>query len=792
MIHALIRFRFVVLGLVVVALGALLLFGKHVRFEQSIQSFFADDDPAVVSYLEGSRTFGNDQIVFVCYDDPDLLTPAGMARVRELAAAIGPERLDGIVHVENLADAPVFWTLDDRLAALDKMPSFARGPLIRAARSALRDGKINEFLPTIGKAVSEAKGRALESLKERIVSHPLLRGTLIDSKGTCVALVARMKSPTEHDVMKTVVALRESADGFAREHGLNPPAIVGPPILLADGFVSIERDGRLLAIVGMGLIGLVTFSVTRSVWWALTPLLAGWTVWLATETILAALDFRLSLSGGPLIAQIIVLTMPAAGHLALHYRDDRRRSADPRAAAVATLSAVSSPILWCALTGALGYGALLTSGVVPIRQFGAILAVCSGAAAILTLSLSPVAMAPPSWWAPRIPLGSESKVAALLRRLTQASIRKPAPIVVGVLIVVAPLLYGMTRLRSESNYINAFKPRSRVVRDYRFVESRLGGIGLATLVTPLEKVDPASLDRFRELERLVGSIRQADGSEAVTRVISPAAVLDPDRKLSASALKTKIELISASPQADLLRGFWNPREHKARTLVRVYERRPATEKLATFRRAEIDARELFGPKAFLTGLSHLLTQTTRGVLATQWTTFLWSTLSISLMLALAFRGPLLAFLAILPTLLSVGFALGLMGWLGIKLDVATALVASVALGLSVDDTFHCLLQFRRRRAEHGFERSILSAYAVSGPGVLLSSLAVAVGFAVLRFSEFVPFSNFGAMVAIATAGSSLGNLVLLPACLSLAERRRLPKKNVPLKESGAPIPAGSS
>ena len=104
--------------------------------------------------------------------------------------------------------------------------------------------------------------------------------------------------------------------------------------------------------------------------------------------------------------------------------------------------------------------------------------------------------------------------------------------------------------------------------------------------------------------------------------------------------------------------------------------------------------------------------------------------------------------------------------------MATALVASVALGLSVDDTFHCLLQFRRERAAHPFRESLFASYAVTGPGVLLSSLAVAVGFAALWFSEFAPFSNFGTMVGIATAGSTLGNLVLLPACLTLGERLR--------------------
>ena len=61
---------------------------------------------------------------------------------------------------------------------------------------------------------------------------------------------------------------------------------------------------------------------------------------------------------------------------------------------------------------------------------------------------------------------------------------------------------------------------------------------------------------------------------------------------------------------------------------------------------------------------------------------------------------------------------------------------------------------------------------VTGPGVILSSLAVAVGFAALRLSEFIPFVYFGTMVCIATTGSTLGNLVLLPACLTLGDRFR--------------------
>jgi predicted RND superfamily exporter protein len=112
-----------------------------------------------------------------------------------------------------------------------------------------------------------------------------------------------------------------------------------------------------------------------------------------------------------------------------------------------------------------------------------------------------------------------------------------------------------------------------------------------------------------------------------------------------------------------------------------------------------------------------------------------------------------------------------MGWLGVKLDLATALVGSVALGLSVDDTFHCLLEFRRESPAKSVRERLLESYAITGPGVLLSSLAVAAGFLVLRASPFIPFVNFGSMVGIATLGSSIGNVILLPACLSLLYER---------------------
>jgi predicted RND superfamily exporter protein len=762
--------------LTAVALGLLVWADRRVQYEQSLTAFFPEGDPIVVAYQKAADTFGSDNFVFVGYDDPDLLTPAGMDRLAELTAALAPAKHPAVISVESLDAAPQFWRLDNELVRIEGLPAFLRNGAVRVAKSLVQNADPAGAGLSIGAAVRGAKGEELDALRATIRAHPLLKGTLIGADGKSTVAVARLKGMEEQDIKTTVRGLRAAADAFAAKHKLGQPALVGPPVLLADGFEAIETDGQRLAIAGMLLIALVTFSVTRSPWWTVLPILAGWVVWRAAETVLAVLGVRLALSGGPLVAQIIVLTMPAASHLAIHFRDDLRRTSDRQSAAEETLRSVGVPIVWCAVTGALGYAALLTSNVVPVRQFGAILAACTLVAAMLTLVLSPLAMKPP--FARRVRPAPPSRTVAAIERMLEWIIRRPGAVVAVMVLVALGLAVGMTRLVYESNYINAFGSKTRVVQDYRFIESRLGGIGLVSLVVPLERMDLETLGRFRSLDGAI--LEEHAGAGRVTSVLSPATVLDPEGKLAAlppekaaHALATKLELIRAAPQGKLLDSFLNDGAKRARIMVRLPEQQPAPDKMRVFGQCEAQARAAFGPSSGLTGLSYLLTQTTRGVMASSWSTFLSAAGAIVVMLFLAYRSAGMAVLALLPSVLAVGLVLGITGWLGVKLDLATALVASVALGLSVDDTFHCLLQFREhRRRNESFRDALIASYDITGPGVILSSLAVGAGFAVLWLSEFVPFSNFGLMVGLATLGSSFGNLVLLPACLALGERRR--------------------
>ncbi len=156
MSQALIRARYVTLAVAVGLLGLLVWDGKRVGYEQSIKSFFADDDPAMARIAaprpHSATTTSSSSLMTI----RELFTPAGMDRVAALAKAVAPGRIDGVARVESLDAMPVFWKIDDVLIGLDKLPAFARTAAVRAMKENVGKlaGSTNPL--TIGAAVRGA------------------------------------------------------------------------------------------------------------------------------------------------------------------------------------------------------------------------------------------------------------------------------------------------------------------------------------------------------------------------------------------------------------------------------------------------------------------------------------------------------------------------------------------------------------------------------------------------------------------------------------------------------------
>ena len=178
--------------------------------------------------------------------------------------------------------------------------------------------------------------------------------------------------------------------------------------------------------------------------------------------------------------------------------------------------------------------------------------------------------------------------------------------------------------------------------------------------------------------------------------------------------------------------------------------------------------EPIGSKAVVSGYYVLLSQLVSSVVADQWRCFAVATIGIWIAMALALRSPWMALLTILPNALPSFCILGWMGWTGMPVNLGAAMIAAVSMGLSVDSSLHYLIRFQcLRRDGQSFQAALIASQSEIGMAILLSTFALVLGFGSLATSNFLPTVVFGITASISMMGGLLGNLVVLPALLSL-------------------------
>jgi predicted RND superfamily exporter protein len=295
------------------------------------------------------------------------------------------------------------------------------------------------------------------------------------------------------------------------------------------------------------------------------------------------------------------------------------------------------------------------------------------------------------------------------------------------------------------------------------------------------------LDRVRALEDELRAIETIDPQSgetvpALTKVLSladadaaaKAATGIPLAELRAQAMQAVMPTFAAAlrnttPAAD--------GRYYLRIMLRARERQPAEQKQQLIAEVERLALAAFpaangAPGAEVTGFFVLLTNLIDSLIADQWRTFGIAAGGIFIMLIVALRSFKLALIALVPNALPIFVTLGIIGWLGLKMNMGAAMIAAVSMGLSVDSSIHYLLSYQRARsAGQPVMDALHAAQQGVGRALVFSTLALIAGFSVLATSAFVPIIYFGVLVSFAMLGGLLGNLLVLPLLIWVTRRR---------------------
>ena len=744
---------------------------RHLEFSRSIEAMFDRTDPALIPYRRMTRTFGGAEVVLGAYDDPDLFTPEGIERLAVLTARLESE--PGVASAMSLATTP----LGKRIIAIDSSPTSRR--LVR-----------------------------------------LMEGYVVgsDHRTAAIACALEPHAPEVATARQQAVSRAVTIDRL-REVMEDMPAgtVAGEPAMLRDGFALLEWDGTVLAWASVVLTGGVLLIFFRSIRWVVVPMGVVLAALWITRGVLATVGSKLTMVSTMLSAMITVVAIATVTHIIVEYRRLRDLEQPPRAALQDALATLLWPICGAIATDVVGFGALIASQVGPVHDFGVMTAV--GAAMVLVavaLVLPFLALASRFNADPRRVWG-ETALEGSLDRLVGRIVSRPWSVLAAVAAAVAFAVTGMSWLEVETDFTRNFRAGSPTVRSYDMVESRLGGAGVWDVLVPVaDTIDAKVLARVARIEnRLRAEVvaTDADGQStpALTKVMSVADVIEAVSPLSLENLEDSTLGNWAVSQAigvmqrqlPQLAGALLGRDPEdgstwLRIMLRARERQPAAAKREIVSGVRRIVAETLPPdpdgsgRGEVTGFFVLLAQLVDRMLSDQWLTFGLAAAGIFLLLSLAFGSPLLGLVALVPNGLPIFVVLGLLGWLGVRINMGTAMIAAVSLGLSVDSSIHYIAAFRRHADGGRITTALEAAHRTAGRAMIFSTLALAVGFLALTTSGFMPTVSFGWLSCLTLLGGLAGNLVVLPVLLTLLGNRAVPAANRrqrPTSSDG--VPAGT-
>jgi uncharacterized protein len=704
---------------------------QQLSFNRSLENMFAPGDPLLPPFAKLKRTLGNHEIVLAAYVEPQLMSPAGFERVEQLATKL--EACYGVASVLSLNRTP------------------------------LGAGLLGD----------SPQSRALLELFE---------GLLIGSDRQTTSVVCLLR----REVADQSIAIDEIRR-ITQQHDATG-VIVGEPVMVVDGFRYLEQDGRRLQYVSTALVVLTILLCFRSIRWVIVPLAVVQLALLLTIATLVAAKLQLTMVSSMLTANVTIIGIATTIHFVIHFRELRERSVEPQRALVLAGAALAGPIASACLTDCFGFGSLLAASVGPVHDFGLMMLVASLYVLLSLVLLVPgLALIGASDRDPRRAWG-EGAIEVGLSRLTHWVERRPRTLAIISAVIGISATLGCLRLEVETDFTRNFRQGSPLVRAYEFVEERLGGAGVWDAMIPApEELTADYLQRIGQVETklrdLVIDIEGSSESVRLTKVLSIADVVQAGtlgiEKLLPGPLQNRALQQAIAQVRSEMPDFYaaligiDPTDGRryARIMLRARERMSAAEKQALIAGTTRICREEF-PKAEVTGYFVLLANLINSTARDQWVTFGLSSLGIGGMMLAAFRSFKLALVAIVPNALPIFVVTGLLGWLGVKINMGGAMIAAVSLGLSVDSSVHYITAYGRlRRHGYSLHEAVASAHLSIGRAMVFSTVALVVGFSALCLSQFVPTIYFGALVGLTMIGGLAGNLVVLPLLLALVDRK---------------------
>ena len=760
------------------------------------------DQEAVAARLR-ELSGDTDRVIVILLRSDDVLADEVLAHVAELSRHFADEPFVDRVESLTTIDLPRRDASDDEALTLEALeeeepPEEETDPDVLNALDAIVRADPERFpggLAQLSESAAEVTqgspigdgaitDDALSELRRALADAPLVTGRLVNEEHTVTAVVVRLsESVREWDALAAAVA---DADGWLAE---NPPPpgttriTGGLPHLRTAVVDKMISDQMVLVPITLVVCLVLLFLSFRWLPATFLPIVAVGASAVIVVGAMAALREPMNILNNLIPALLIIIGVTDSIHLLNRYREETRVTSDRREAAKRTVRTMMVACFLTSATTAVGLGSLVVSETELLRRFAVTAAAGVMIAYVVTIGFLPPAItafrAPP---APR----SGSFFSGILEKaivdLTRAVIRRPWTVLAGAAALLALSVFVGSGIEVDTALMDHFDEDDEVFEATILMDEELEG------VRPLEVLLTSdTAGRFRDPEVLAAvdsAAAWASDQRGVLRATSVPTYLretyylitgDPETRAAPLRSREQIDALAtllAQREPDPLASFLSADGRTLRIEVRMQDvGAQRTIAMIDDLRAHLRERLPDDVGVTMTGEAYTGSVAVASVVRDLLGSLATAVVVIFGMLTLLFRSVRLGLLSIPPNVIPLALTLAWMVERAMPLNIATAIIFSVSLGLAVDGTIHVLARYREERGEgHSVDDALLRAAAGTGRAIVVSSITLMLGFLVLLLSAFVPVRHFGELVAVTVASCLVATLIVQPALLKVGTK----------------------
>ena len=771
-----------ILILLILALLGFGYYSKDFRLDASSETLLIEGDPDLAYLKEVTERYGSKEFLILTYTPKEgMISDTSVNNLLSLKYKI--QSLDWVDSVITLLDIPL---LDNSDAPLQE--------------------RLESFKTLKDEEVDKARG-----FKE-ILNSPVFRNFVISEDGKTSGIIVNIKpnkeiediqnkSKEELEAYKDLIKkqnhenILEIRDVIKSYENTGKIFLGGIPMIADDMMSFIKSD---IIVFGLGVLLFIIATlwfVFRKLIWIIVPISSCFFSVVIMMGLLGLLGWKVTVISSNFIALMLILTMAMNIHISTRFLQLKNEfpNKDNLEILSVTTGKMFWPILYTVLTTIFAFLSLIFSGIKPIIDFGWMMTFGLITSFIITFTLLPTLLN----FAPSknisIKKEESSKITSFFSQVSQSN-RNVVLITTAVVIILSVI--GISRLEVENSFINYFNKNTEIYKGMKLIDEELGGTTPLEVILKFpnkENVKSEEDDDFEEwedndssndekywftkdkIDKITSIHNYLDGLPEIGKVLSFSSIINVATQLNNNKPLGTLEMgvlyskIPQSIKSEIIDPYISIKDNEARISLRIIDSQENLRRNDLIKKINYDLKNEFNldeSEYKLAGVLILFNNLLQSLFKSQILTLGLVMIGILAMFIVLFRNIKLALIGVVPNFIAAFFILGIIGLLGIPLDMMTITIAAITIGIAVDNSIHYIYRFKEEfKKIKNYEKTMNECHATVGVAILNTSITIVFGFSILVLSKFIPTIYFGLFTGLAMLLAMISVLTLLPSLI---------------------------